>query len=233
MKTIKLALITLVVITLFAACDATSSDSVTLNSEEVIKPSVTLAEPKSAESISNPKSEPQIQQGFNTTDPVPFIIRTPAKQAREPFFLPDENVKETKNLFHKDYSLNQINSKQFDETAYGFFVVIQYDDGTILDYSLDKVNNKYFVKRFTLAGKYQPHEPFNNIHKDVVYKILEISGADDPEVFFQELISSPKITKYKGCTVQQKQSKYAMVDLTSCEFDNRTDLSLYNPESKP
>lgn len=232
MNTMKLAL-TLVITALLTACDATSSDSLTLDSGKAIEPAVTLDEQSSARSVSTAKPEPQIQQGFNTTDPTPFITETPAKQAHEPFFLPDKNVKETKNLFHKDYSLNQINSKQFDETAYGFFVVIQYDDGTILDYSLDKVNNKYFVKRFTLAGKYQPHEPLNNIHKDTIYKILEISGADDPELFFQELISSPKITKYKGCTVQQKQSKYAMVDLTSCEFDNRTDLSLYNSKSNP
>ena len=230
MKTIKLAL-TLVITALFAACDATSSDSLTLDSGKVIEPTVILDEQNSAESISTSKTEPQIQQGFNTTDPAPFITKTPAKQVHEPFFLPDENVKKTKKLFHKDYNLNQINSKQFDETAYGFFVVIQYDDGTILDYSLDKVNNKYFVKRFTLAGKYQPHDPFNKLDEDIIYKILAISGADNPEIFFQELINSPKITKYKGCTVQQKQSKYAMVDLTSCEFDNRTDLSLY--KSKP
>ncbi|MBH0065007.1 hypothetical protein [Psychrobacter sp. SZ93C1] len=226
MKVMKLTF-TLVITTLFAACDATSSDSLTLDSGKVIEPTVILDEQNSAENISTSKTEPQIQQGFNTTDPTPFITKTPAKQVHEPFFLPDENVKKTKKLFHKDYNLNQINSKQFDETAYGFFVVIQYNDGTILDYSLDKVNNKYFVKRFTLAGKYQPHDPFNKLDEDIIYKILDISGADNPEVFFQELISSPKITKYKGCTVQQKQSKYAMVDLTSCEFDNRTDLSLY------
>ena len=232
MNTMKLAL-TLVITALLTACDATSSDSLTLDSGKALKSTVQLDEKNSAESVSSSDMEPQTQEDFNTKDWAPLITITPAKQAREPFFLPDENVKETKNLFHKDWNLNQINSKQFNETAYGFFVVIQYDDGTILDYSLDKVNKEYFVKRFTLAWKYQPHEPFNNIHKDVVYKILEISGADDPELFFQELISSPKITKYKGCIVQQKQSKYAMVDLTSCEFDNRTDLSLYNPESKP
>ncbi|MGP9715857.1 hypothetical protein ACT3TI_14030, partial [Psychrobacter sp. AOP22-C1-22] len=230
MKTIKLAL-TLIVTALFTACDATSSDSLTLDSGKAIELTVTLNEQNSAESLSTSKTEPQIQQSFNTTDPVPLITKTPAKQAHEPFFLPDENVKKTKNLFHKDYNLNQINSKQFDETAYGFFVVIQYDDGTVLDYSLDKVNNEYFVKRFTLASKYQPHDPFNKLNKYIVYKILDISGADNPEIFFQELINSPKITKYRGCTVQQKQSKYAMVDLTSCEFDNRTDLSLYKSKS--
>ncbi|MBE0443332.1 MULTISPECIES: hypothetical protein [unclassified Psychrobacter] len=230
MKRIKLAL-TIVITTLLTACDATSSDSLTLDSGKAVKSTVTLDKQNSAESVLVSNTEPHIQQDINTTDWAPLITRTPAKQAHEPFFLPDENVKKTKKLFHKDYNLNQINSKQFDETAYGFFVVIQYDDGTILDYSLDKVNNKYFVKRFTLAGKYQPLDPFNKLNKAVVYQILEISGADNPEIFFQELINSPKITKYKGCTVQQKQSKYAMVGLTSCEFDNRTDLSLYNPKS--
>ena len=232
MKTTKLTL-TIMVTALFPACDTTYSDSLITESDQVIESAIKLDEYNSAEHVSPSNTEPRIQQEVTTIDWAPLITRTPAKQAREPFFLPNENVKETKNLFHKDYNLNQINSKQFEETAYGFFVVIQYDDGTILDYSLDKVNNKYFVKRFTLAGKYQPHDPFKRLDEDIIYKILEISGADNPELFFQELISSPKITKYKGCTVQQKQSKYAMVDLTSCEFDNRTDLSLYNPESKP
>lgn len=232
MNTMKLAL-TLVTTTLLTACDATSSDSLTLDAGKVIEPAVTLDEQSSAGSVSTSKPEPQIQQGFNTTDPVPFITKTPAKQAREPFFLPEENVKKIRNFFNKNQNKKQIKNKQFEETAYGFFSVIQYYDDTILDYSLDKVNNEYFVKVSNLRGNYQPHESFNNIHKDAVYKMLEISGADDPEVFFQELISNPKITKYKGCIVQQKQSKYAMVDLTSCEFDNRTDLSLYNPKSKP
>ncbi|SLJ84067.1 hypothetical protein [Psychrobacter sp. DAB_AL43B] len=230
MKTIKLAL-TLVITTLLAACDATSSDSLTLDSGKVIESAVTLDEQNSAESVSLSKTEPHIQQEFNTTDWAPHITKTPAKQAHEPFFLPDENVKKIRNFFNKNQNKKQIKNKQFEETAYGFFSVIQYYDDTILDYSLDKVNNKYFVKMSNLRGHYQPHEPFNNIHKDAVYKMLDISGADDPEIFFQELISSPKITKYKGCTVQQKQSKYAMVDLTSCEFDNRTDLSLYKSKS--
>ena len=230
MKTIKLAL-TLVITALFAACDATSSDSLTLDSGKAIEPTITLDKQNSAESVLVSNTEPHIQQDINTIDWAPLITKTPAKQAHEPFFLPEENVKKIRNFFSKNQNKKQIKNKQFDETAYGFFVVIQYDDGTILDYSLDKVNNKYFVKVSNLRGNYQPLEPFNNIHKDAVYKMLDISGADNPEVFFQELISSPKITKYKGCTVQQKQSKYAMVDLTSCEFDNRTDLSLY--KSKP
>ncbi|MBE0408005.1 hypothetical protein ACT3TI_13880 [Psychrobacter sp. AOP22-C1-22] len=226
MKTIKLAL-TLVITTLLAACDATSSDSLTLDSGKAVKSTVQLDEKSSAESVSSSNIETQIQEGFNTTDPVPFITNPPAKQAREPFFLPEENVKNIKNFFFNNYNENQIKNKQYDETAYGFFGVIQYNDGTILDYSLDKVNNKYFVKMSNLRGNYQLRNSFNNIHKDTVYKMLDISGVDDPEIFFQELISSPKITKYKGCTVQQKQSKYAMVDLTSCEFDNIAELNLY------
>ncbi|CAM3431654.1 hypothetical protein GCM10016272_03280 [Psychrobacter glaciei] len=232
MKKIKLAL-TLVITALFAACDATSSDSLTLDSGKAFKSTVQLDEKSSAESVLSSDMEPQIQEDFNTTDWAPLITRTPAKQAHEPFFLPDENVKKIRDFFNKNQNRKQIKNRQFEETAYGFFSVIQYYDDTILDYSLDKVNNKYFVKMSNLRGNYQPHEPFNNTHKDAVYKMLNISGADNPEIFFQQLISSPKITKYKGCTVQQKQSKYAMVDLTSCEFDNRTDLSLYNPKSKP
>ncbi|MBF0658377.1 hypothetical protein IPZ60_06455 [Psychrobacter sp. NG25] len=226
MKVMKLTL-TLVITTIFVACDSTSSDSLTPDSAKAIKTTKTPDKNSRDESVSPSNTKPQIQQAFNTTDPTPFITRTPAKQAHKPFFLPEENVRKIRNSFSKNQNEKQIKNKQFDETEYGFFAVIQYYDDAILDYSLDKVNNKYFVKMSNLRGNYQPLEPFNNIHKDAVYKMLDISGADNPKVFFQELISSPKITKYKGCTVQQKQSKYAMVDLTSCEFDNRTDLSLY------
>ena len=229
MKTIKLVL-ALVSIALLAACDATSSDSLTLDSGKAVKSTVTLDKQSSAESVLVSNTKPHIQQDINTTDWAPLITKTPAKQAHEPFFLPEENVKKIRNFFSKKQNEKQIKNKQFDETEYVFFAVMQYYDDTVLDYSLDKVNNKYFVKVSNLRSNYQPLEPFNNIHKDAVYKMLDISGADNPEIFYQELINSPIITKYKGCTVQQKQSKYAMVDLTSCEFDNRTDLSLYKSE---
>ena len=232
MKTIKLAL-TLVITALFSACDATSSDSLTLDSGKAIESAVTLDEQNSAESVLSSNMEPQIQEDFNTTDWAPLITRTPAKQAHEPFFLPDENVKRLKKSFHRKTNSTKIQDDGFFENEHVFYGHIDYSSGISISYLFDKENNNYFNRSFLMRGNYKLNRQFNRIDKDIIYKILEISGADDPEIFFQELISSPKITKYKGCIVQQKQSKYAMVDLTSCEFDNRTDLSLYNPKSKP
>jgi uncharacterized lipoprotein YajG len=85
MKTIKLAL-ALVSIALLAACDATSSDSLTLDSGKAIEPIITLDKQNSAESVLVSNTEPHIQQDINTTDWAPLITKTPAKQAHEPFF---------------------------------------------------------------------------------------------------------------------------------------------------
>lgn len=60
--------------------------------------------------------------------------------------------------------------------------------------------------------------------------MLEISGVDNPDQFLQQLLASPKITKYTGCTVQLKPVEYGVIDLTSCEDDDATVLALYNPK---
>ena len=230
MKTIKLAL-ALVSIALLAACDATSSDSLTLDSGKAIEPIITLDKQNSAESVLVSNTEPHIQQDINTTDWAPLITKTPAKQAHEPFFLPEENVRKLRYLFHGNNDSIHLKDESFFENEHVFYGHIDYLNDISISYSFDKKNNKYFNESFLMRGEYKTTKQLDNLYKDIIYEILDISGADNPEVFFQELISSPKITKYKGCTVQQKQSKYAMVDLTSCEFDNRTDLSLY--KSKP
>ena len=227
MKTIKLAL-TLGITSILAACDATSSDTLTLDSGKVIESTVIQDEQSSTNSVLPFKTRPKIQQGFNTTDWAPLITNTPAKQVHKPFFLPQKNVSKLKDFFYGNKNYINIKDKSFFENQHIFYGYVDYLNGISISYSFNKENNKYFSESFLMRGEY---EQINNSHEDIIYKILDISGANDPELFFQELISSPKITKYKGCIVQQKQSKYAMVDLTSCEFDNRTDLSLYNSES--
>lgn len=68
-------------------------------------------------------------------------------------------------------------------------------------------------------------------YENIIYKISDLSSVDNHPQFFQALLDSPKITKYTGCVMQHKQSKYAMVEIIFCEDNNRTDLSLYNSES--
>ena len=62
--------------------------------------------------------------------------------------------------------------------------------------------------------------------------MLQVNGVENPQLFFQELTASPKITKFTGCVVQQKQSKYSVIDLTFCEDDVISILTSYNPKSK-
>lgn len=226
MKIRKLVLTLMTAISLIA-CDTNSSDSFTLDSGKVIESTVTPDEQNGTERISISSTESQIQQGFNTTDPVPFITKTPAKQVHDPFFLPEENVKKLKYLSHRNNDAANVKDKSFFENEHVFYGYIDYLNGTSISYLFNKENDKYFSESFLMRGEYKLIKQLDSSYKDTIYKILDISGANDPEFFFQELISSPEITKYRGCIVQQKQSKYAMVDLTSCEFDNRTDLSLY------
>ncbi|MGP9600891.1 MULTISPECIES: hypothetical protein [unclassified Psychrobacter] len=222
--------LTLLMTALLFACDASSSDTPTLDSSEVAQHDIKPDKQISTESITTLEIEPQ-QQWVNAPDWRPFITDTPAKQARKPFSLPKENISKLKEFFHENTNAIEIQDEGFFENEHIFNGDIKYSNGTSIMYTFNKKNNNYFNELFLMYGEYKPNESFSPADKDIIYKILEISGADNPEDFFQELINSPQITKYEGCTVQQKQSKYAMVDLTSCEFDNRTDLSLYNPKS--
>ena len=72
MNTMKLAL-TLVITALLTACDATSSDSLTLDSGKALKSTVQLDEKNSAESVSSSDMEPQTQEDFNTKDLTPAV----------------------------------------------------------------------------------------------------------------------------------------------------------------
>ena len=221
-------ILTLMIATSLVACDTNSSDSLTFDSGKAVKSTAKLDEKSSIESVSSSNTEPQLQQDINTTDWAPLITKTPAKQPHEPFFLPEENIRKLKYFFHKNKNSVNVKDESFFENEHVFYGYIDYLNGTSISYLFNKENNKYFSESFLIRGEYKIIEQLDNSYKDILYKILDISGADNPEIFFQELVNSPKITKYKGCTIHQKQSKYAIVDLTSCEFDNRTDLSLYS-----
>ena len=142
MKTIKLVL-ALVSIALRAACDATSSDSFTLDSGKAVKSTVTLDKQSSAESVLVSNTKPHIQQDINTTDWAPLITKTPAKQAHEPFFLPEENVRKLRYLFHGNNDSIHLKDEGFFENEHVFYGHIDYLKDISISYSFDKKNNKY------------------------------------------------------------------------------------------
>ncbi|MBE0443533.1 MULTISPECIES: hypothetical protein [unclassified Psychrobacter] len=160
----------------------------------------------------------------------PRIIKTPVSQPHKPFYFPESRAQEIKNYLYREIDSNLIKGKQLDENKYLFRGYIQYIDGIDFDYSFIKDTEGYFGKTYTLSSDYKSNEEFSKLHMNLIYKMLEISSIENPQQFFQELINSPKITKYTGCTVQLKQAKYGVIDLTSCEEDDATVLALYNPE---
>lgn len=120
--------------------------------------------------------------------------------------------------------------KKIDENDNFFSGHVEYNNDTSIIYFFDKEQERYLGEKFVLSGNYELSKNFSKFHKGIIYKMLEVSGAKNPKNFFQELLDSPKIIKYEGCTVQQKQVEYGIIDLTSCIDNDMTVLSLYNPE---
>ena len=231
MKSLKLFLIACLFSVLIIACNADSTNRSTeqgykldnalssIETEEIEKEVLV----ETNEYISDTESDIEWQ---------PYMLSTPAIQARERFKLPASEVQKIKKYFYNNIETDEVQGKQLDESDYDFYGLVQYDDNTILNYSFDKEKGEYLGKRFALGGSYALSKKFTDSNKDIVYKMLDVSGVKNPKVFFKELLDSPKITEYEGCTVQQKKAKYGMIELTSCELDDATALSLYNPKSE-
>ena len=162
----------------------------------------------------------------------PRVTSTPAKQSQTRFSLPQLNTEKLKTSFYDDMQVEKIEGENINEDLNSFYGLVQYSDNTFIHYSFEKEKDQYFGKLFYVAVPQKPTEAFSNFQKNIIYKMIDVSGADNPPQFFQELLDSPKIINYTECVVQQKQSKYVMVEMIFCEDDDRTDISLYNPELK-
>lgn len=172
----------------------------------------------------------EIENDFSV-DLEPRITSTPAKQSQTRFSLPQLNTEKLKTSFYDDMQVEKIEGENINEDLNSFYGLVQYSDDTFIHYSFEKEKDQYFGKLFYVAVPQKFTEAFSDFQKNIIYKMIDVSGADNPPQFFQELLDSPKITKYTECVVQQKQSKYVMVEMTFCEDDDRTDISLYNPKS--
>lgn len=213
---------------LLISCDALSTtnnteDENTVNLKHIVEKEKTKKDALRVIEADIITSEPSV-------DWEPRIIKTPVSQPHRPFYFPEPRAQEIKNYLYKEIDSNLIKRKQLDENNYLFRGYIQYIDGIDFDYSFIKNEEGYFGKTYTLSSDYKANGEFSELHMNLIYKMLEISSIENPQQFFQELINSPKITKYTGCTVQLKKAKYGVIDLTSCEEDDATVLALYNPE---
>lgn len=162
----------------------------------------------------------------------PRRTSTPASQSYDSYYLPETNIKKIKTYFYDNIADNEVIEKRINEDDYYFSGYVEFNDNTSITYYFDKEKGSYFSERFYLAIENETNATFNDFHKNIIYKMLEVNGVENPELFFQELTASPKITKFTGCIVQQKQSKYSIIDLTFCEDDDINILTSYNLESE-
>lgn len=231
MKSFTLSMTVLLLSTLSVACDIKSIDKdSSFKHQNDEQDTHDLNHNKDVKSKLSEVDEVQIDTVSSEWEP--RVIQTPVGQQHKSFLMPKENIEKIKSYFYNTVDAKQVKEKQLEENDYILYGYIRYLDDTVLEYDFRKGDREYSGHRFGFGGNYKTNEDFSEFNKHIIYKMLDASGIDSPQVFFQELINSPKITKYKGCTVQLKKAKYGMIDLTSCKEDNLTSLSLYNPELK-
>lgn len=212
------------------SCDALTTNSQNTKNNEEIDISTQKKDINNIQKDTLVVIKEDVLHSENSIDWEPRIIKTPVSQPRKNFYFPESNIQEIKDYFYNDVDTSKVKEKYLDENNYIFRGYVQYTDNVVFDYSFIKDKDGYFGKTYTLTSNYKESKNFNDFQKSLIYKVLEISEVDDPQKFFQELLESPEITKYTGCTVQLKKAKYGIIDLTSCKEDDATVLALYNPE---
>lgn len=226
MKPSKLILIVPILILLLTSCDAISHDVQGSEQLQVVDDT----EKENIGVKASVKKDDVEVESYTSSEWEPRMIKAPISQIHKRFDLPESSIQKIKIYFYNDIDANNNVEKKLDESDYVFEGYVSYADSTLLNYSFEKEANNYLGINFYLAGDYRLNKNFTISQKDIIYKMLEVSGAENPKQFFQELLDSPEITKYTGCTVQLKEVKYGVIDLTSCKEDDATIIALYNPE---
>ena len=159
-------------------------------------------------------------------DCVPFYYyNTPAFLHYNPLYLPVSAKKELYEIFINEKSSNK-SVDIYDITDHSGF--IKYQNNTTLSYNLSETANISDGVNYIV---YQSN--INKLTKSDIamfLKLIHMSGERDSELFLDQLISSQKLNNYPQCTVQQKQAKYGMIELSICEAENIIAFSLYNPQ---
>lgn len=229
MKSLSLLLNVPILVLLLTSCDVTSTNVQSTEQLQAVDNTVHNNEEAISIRASVKKDNVKVED-YPSPEWEPRIIKTPVSQPHKPFCLPTSNAKKIRAYFYNNIDINRVKEKKIDESDNFFSGHVLYNNDTSIIYFFDKEQERYLGEKFVLSGNYVLSKSFSEFHKDIIYKMLEVSGAENPKQFFQELIDSSEITEYEGCTVQQKQAKYGMIDLTSCIDDDMTVLSLYNPE---
>ncbi|MFZ2554748.1 hypothetical protein [Psychrobacter urativorans] len=219
---------------LMVACNADSTDIQNIKQKQTTD-SVLLSKEDDEIKAENSTETTEIEDvtgPYISSDWEPRRTSTPASQSHYSYHLPEPNIRKIKAYFYDNIADNEVIEKRINEDDYYFSGYVEYNDNISITYYFDKDKGSYFSERFYLAIKDNRDATLNDFQKNIVYKMLQVNGVENPQLFFQELTASPKITKFTGCVVQQKQSKYSVIDLTFCEDDVISILTSYNPKSK-
>ena len=119
--------------------------------------------------------------------------------------------------------------KSFNEDDYDMQGSIDYNNGSSINYYIHKIA-PYGNDVFQFHGKYATTQNFSGFDKEIIYKMLDIVGVSSPTEFFQQLLDSPENEDYTacGCTIQEKETEKLMIEISICEANNATILSIYN-----
>ena len=219
------------VFTLLCSCNNSSSSKTTTS--QVVETTKIQSNQNTENNISKTTSykEIELEQECGDCAP-PNYLEVPSYQHHKLLDI-SSNAKEHLSAFLlKNLNPNIVEIKEIiepsesnDNLAQGTIV---FNDG-YLAYTLPSPNESYknSLIRYTSNNSTQPFTKFEN---EMLYKIITISGAQNPEKFLQELISSKKNYDYKGCYIQQENSKLGVIELAVCETDNKKFLTLYNPK---
>lgn len=229
MKSAKLSLFTLIVSMLMTSCDNTSTDIKDMEhgkTDNKISQNIKIEETEKEKLVDTKETA---NQNESYGEIVPYFMRAPSYRAYRSIDLPESNLRKVKSYFYNNVDSKMIKDKDFSEDGHGFNGTVDYVNNTSIRYSFKKEKSNVVADILSFNSTFRINNNFSESDKDNIYKILEISGVQNPEQFFQQLITSIKITEYSECIVQQKRAKYGMIELTACEADDVTILNLYNP----
>lgn len=162
----------------------------------------------------------------------PNYLEAPSYRQHKLLDVPLNTKKQLSAFFLKNFNANVVEVKDIIEPSESNYNLAQgtiiFNDG-YLAYTLPSPNESYknSLIRYTSNNSKQKFTDFEN---EMLYRIISISGEENPQKFLQELVASKKNHDYKGCYIQQKESKLSIVELAVCDSDNKKFLTLYNPK---
>ena len=163
------------------------------------------------------------------TEELPCVTQGRAYNAHNPLLLSAESSNKFKTYFYENITDEEAIDKWLLEGDEKIDGGVRYNNGSSINYYIHKIA-PYGNDVFQFHGKYATTQNFSDFDKEIIYKMLDIVGVSSPTEFFQQLLDSPENEDYTacGCTIQEKKTEKLMIEISICEANNATILSIYN-----